>query len=229
MSVHVCIPLCISRLCNEKKPCPLPIVWTAWGPWAHCSADCGGGVHSRTRSCENGNSCPGCATVFLLYMWREESKQNIIQVDLQTWVTYLSVFITQQDKGRLFSPQVPQIVQQVHTVPALSAQSQSATLGGKICLSVHIIGHFIRYTFELWSPAIFWKQLGNLIQPSLSALLFYFYKLSTFFFILYCQNYLFILTNNTYTYFFEGKVKVSWCREKLSEHYPIKGLEVLLH
>uniref|UniRef100_A0A672IER4 Semaphorin-2A n=1 Tax=Salarias fasciatus TaxID=181472 RepID=A0A672IER4_SALFA len=49
------------RLCNDKKPCPLPVLWTAWGPWAHCSADCGGGVHSRTRTCENGNTCPGCA------------------------------------------------------------------------------------------------------------------------------------------------------------------------
>uniref|UniRef100_A0A3Q3K6Z8 Sema domain-containing protein n=1 Tax=Monopterus albus TaxID=43700 RepID=A0A3Q3K6Z8_MONAL len=49
------------ELCNEKKPCPLPVSWTAWGPWAHCSAECGGGVHSRTRTCENGNTCPGCA------------------------------------------------------------------------------------------------------------------------------------------------------------------------
>ncbi|XP_027863128.1 semaphorin-5B-like [Xiphophorus couchianus] len=49
------------RLCNEKKLCPLPVLWTAWGPWAHCSAECGGGVQSRTRSCENGNTCPGCA------------------------------------------------------------------------------------------------------------------------------------------------------------------------
>ncbi|XP_019127425.2 semaphorin-5B [Larimichthys crocea] len=52
------------RLCNEKKPCPLPVLWTAWEPWAHCSAECGGGVHSRTRSCENGNSCPGCSTEY---------------------------------------------------------------------------------------------------------------------------------------------------------------------
>lgn len=55
--------VCASRLCNEKKPCPLPVLWTAWGPWAHCSAECGGGVHSRTRVCENGNGCPGCSTV----------------------------------------------------------------------------------------------------------------------------------------------------------------------
>ncbi|XP_028326711.1 semaphorin-5B-like isoform X2 [Gouania willdenowi] len=52
------------RLCNEKKPCPVPVLWTTWSPWAHCSAECGGGVHSRTRICENGNSCPGCATEF---------------------------------------------------------------------------------------------------------------------------------------------------------------------
>ncbi|XP_077468986.1 semaphorin-5B-like isoform X1 [Stigmatopora argus] len=49
------------RLCNEKKRCPLPVVWTGWGSWAQCSAECGGGIHARTRTCENGNTCPGCA------------------------------------------------------------------------------------------------------------------------------------------------------------------------
>ncbi|KAG7463897.1 hypothetical protein MATL_G00181470 [Megalops atlanticus] len=49
------------RLCNEKVSCPLPIFWSSWGSWTKCSAECGGGVHSRVRSCENGNSCPGCA------------------------------------------------------------------------------------------------------------------------------------------------------------------------
>ncbi|KAF7655613.1 hypothetical protein LDENG_00053850 [Lucifuga dentata] len=34
------------RLCNEKTPCPQPVLWTA------------------TRTCENGNSCPGCATEY---------------------------------------------------------------------------------------------------------------------------------------------------------------------
>uniref|UniRef100_A0A3P9JA03 Sema domain-containing protein n=1 Tax=Oryzias latipes TaxID=8090 RepID=A0A3P9JA03_ORYLA len=52
------------RLCNEKKPCPLPVSWTSWSSWTHCSAECGGGVHSRTRTCENGAVCPGCATEF---------------------------------------------------------------------------------------------------------------------------------------------------------------------
>ncbi|KAM3838409.1 semaphorin-5B-like [Diretmus argenteus] len=52
------------RLCNEKRLCPDPVLWTPWAPWARCSADCGGGVHSRTRTCENGNGCPGCATEY---------------------------------------------------------------------------------------------------------------------------------------------------------------------
>ncbi|CAB1327564.1 unnamed protein product [Coregonus sp. 'balchen'] len=50
-----------SRLCNEKSPCPLPVFWSSWGSWSKCSAECGGGVHSRVRSCEKGNTCPGCA------------------------------------------------------------------------------------------------------------------------------------------------------------------------
>ncbi|KAL4618071.1 semaphorin-5B-like [Arapaima gigas] len=49
------------RLCNEKVSCPLPVLWSTWASWTKCSAECGGGVHSRVRSCENGNSCPGCA------------------------------------------------------------------------------------------------------------------------------------------------------------------------
>nr|XP_023682681.1 semaphorin-5B isoform X1 [Paramormyrops kingsleyae] len=49
------------RLCNEKVSCPLPVLWSSWGSWTKCSTECGGGVHSRVRNCENGNGCPGCA------------------------------------------------------------------------------------------------------------------------------------------------------------------------
>uniref|UniRef100_A0A8C1SIM9 Sema domain-containing protein n=1 Tax=Cyprinus carpio TaxID=7962 RepID=A0A8C1SIM9_CYPCA len=49
------------RFCNEKVSCPQPIFWSSWSPWSKCSSECGGGVHSRSRNCENGNSCPGCA------------------------------------------------------------------------------------------------------------------------------------------------------------------------
>ncbi|XP_062384183.1 semaphorin-5B [Sardina pilchardus] len=48
------------RLCNDKTACPVAVSWTAWNSWSKCSAACGGGVHSRVRSCENGNNCPGC-------------------------------------------------------------------------------------------------------------------------------------------------------------------------
>ncbi|XP_026073505.1 semaphorin-5B-like isoform X3 [Carassius auratus] len=49
------------RFCNEKVSCPQLIFWSSWSPWSKCSSECGGGVHSRSRNCENGNSCPGCA------------------------------------------------------------------------------------------------------------------------------------------------------------------------
>ncbi|KAK7893328.1 hypothetical protein WMY93_022480 [Mugilogobius chulae] len=52
------------RLCNERRPCPLPVSWTSWGPWAKCSSECGGGVHSRSPELWNGSSCPGCATEY---------------------------------------------------------------------------------------------------------------------------------------------------------------------
>lgn len=55
------------RFCNENSPCPLPIFWSSWGPWNKCSVNCGGGIHSRQRSCENGNTCPGCAVVCIVY------------------------------------------------------------------------------------------------------------------------------------------------------------------
>lgn len=53
----------LHRFCNEGVPCPQPIFWTPWSSWTKCSTACGGGVHSRVRTCENGNSCPGCALV----------------------------------------------------------------------------------------------------------------------------------------------------------------------
>ncbi|XP_028249215.1 semaphorin-5B isoform X3 [Parambassis ranga] len=59
---RVCVgPSRDERFCNEGVPCPQPVFWTPWGSWTKCSTECGGGVHSRVRTCENGNSCPGCA------------------------------------------------------------------------------------------------------------------------------------------------------------------------
>ncbi|TKS67775.1 Semaphorin-5B [Collichthys lucidus] len=59
---RVCVgPSRDERFCNEGVPCPQPIFWSPWGSWTKCSTECGGGVHSRVRTCENGNSCPGCA------------------------------------------------------------------------------------------------------------------------------------------------------------------------
>ncbi|ELW61637.1 Semaphorin-5B [Tupaia chinensis] len=51
------------RFCNENTACPVPIFWASWGSWTKCSSNCGGGVQSRRRLCENGNSCPGCGVV----------------------------------------------------------------------------------------------------------------------------------------------------------------------
>ncbi|KAK1795839.1 hypothetical protein P4O66_009859 [Electrophorus voltai] len=53
-------PCPLPVLCNENTPCPLPVSWVSWSSWTTCTALCGGGVQSRLRSCENGNTCPGC-------------------------------------------------------------------------------------------------------------------------------------------------------------------------
>uniref|UniRef100_A0A3B5MK88 Semaphorin-2A n=1 Tax=Xiphophorus couchianus TaxID=32473 RepID=A0A3B5MK88_9TELE len=59
---RVCVgPTRDERFCNEGVSCPQPIFWTPWASWTKCNTECGGGVHSRVRSCENGNTCPGCA------------------------------------------------------------------------------------------------------------------------------------------------------------------------
>ncbi|TWW80372.1 Semaphorin-5B [Takifugu flavidus] len=59
---RVCVgPSREERFCNDGMACPQPIFWSPWASWTKCSSECGGGIHSRVRTCENGNSCPGCA------------------------------------------------------------------------------------------------------------------------------------------------------------------------
>jgi hypothetical protein len=44
-----CPPLTRTKKCNQKK-CPVDCVMSEWSGWSKCTADCEGGVRSRTRS-----------------------------------------------------------------------------------------------------------------------------------------------------------------------------------
>ncbi|XP_069838553.1 semaphorin-5B isoform X2 [Dendropsophus ebraccatus] len=79
------------RFCNENSPCPVPIFWSSWGSWSKCSTDCGGGIHSRQRTCENGNTCPGCAQEF-----RMCNSESCPEVRRNTpWTPWMTINITQ--------------------------------------------------------------------------------------------------------------------------------------
>ncbi|XP_008576333.1 PREDICTED: semaphorin-5A [Galeopterus variegatus] len=64
------------RYCNEHLLCPPHVFWTGWGPWERCTAQCGGGIQARRRTCENGPDCAGCNVLFsegclLLFLLQE--------------------------------------------------------------------------------------------------------------------------------------------------------------
>uniref|UniRef100_A0A8C5KGN7 Semaphorin-2A n=1 Tax=Jaculus jaculus TaxID=51337 RepID=A0A8C5KGN7_JACJA len=52
------------RYCNEHLLCPPHVFWTGWGPWERCTAQCGGGIQARRRTCENGPDCAGCGVEY---------------------------------------------------------------------------------------------------------------------------------------------------------------------
>lgn len=67
---HVTLNGCFSpswfphyRYCNEHLLCSPHVFWTGWGPWERCTAQCGGGIQARRRTCENGPDCAGCNVV----------------------------------------------------------------------------------------------------------------------------------------------------------------------
>nr|XP_039251978.1 SCO-spondin-like isoform X1 [Styela clava] len=53
---------CVGTLVQAEgcalQPCVVIGRWTRWTVWTICSAQCGGGVQSRSRSCEGGTTCP---------------------------------------------------------------------------------------------------------------------------------------------------------------------------
>ncbi|XP_065652931.1 uncharacterized protein LOC136071786 [Hydra vulgaris] len=59
-----------TEVCDNNIICPLNGSWSFWSPWSLCSQPCGGGLHSRFRSCSNpvskfgGHDCNGSVEEF---------------------------------------------------------------------------------------------------------------------------------------------------------------------
>merc|ERR1712055_890498 len=51
--------------CNSQ-PCPVDGVWSSWSAWSDCSAPCGGGIQTATRTCtppqHGGQDCQGSSS-----------------------------------------------------------------------------------------------------------------------------------------------------------------------
>merc|ERR1711879_741691 len=54
-----------SSLCNTS-PCPVDCTWNNWGPWDSCSATCGSGTMTKSRTTNGplygGTPCTGSST-----------------------------------------------------------------------------------------------------------------------------------------------------------------------
>ncbi|XP_030825622.1 semaphorin-5A [Camarhynchus parvulus] len=157
------------RYCNEHLLCPPHMFWTGWGPWERCTAQCGGGIQARRRTCENGPDCPGCSVEY------QPCNTNACPELKKTtpWTPWTPVNISDNGghyeqrfrytcKARLPDPNLLEVGRQRIEMRYCSSDGTSGCstdgLSGDFLRSGRYSAHTINGAWSPWSP---WSQCSR--------------------------------------------------------------------
>ncbi|XP_072109570.1 semaphorin-5A isoform X1 [Mobula birostris] len=157
------------RYCNEHLHCPPHTFWTPWGPWERCTAQCGGGVQARRRTCQNGDDCPGCNVEYQL------CNTNLCPELKKTtpWTPWTPVNISDNGghyeqrfrytcKARLADPNLLDVGRQRIEMRYCSSDGSTGCSAGGFSGSILRYGRFSVYTVNgAWSAWLPWTQCSR--------------------------------------------------------------------